>query len=305
MFLFRSKSLPFNPQDDIPTLTGKVILITGANSGLGKQSVIEFARHQPREIWLAARDVKKAQQVVDEIHAEGLHVSMKVLELDLSSFRSIKKAAATFLKESDRLHILMLNAGIMATGPGLTEDGYEVQFGTNHMGHALLTKLLLPVLETTAEAEHVRIVSLSSQGHTFWRRSGLDFDSMKCAAENLETGQRYFRSKLANILWAKQMAERYPQFVTVPVHPGVVQTNLASKVTGFLGPLVRLPYRFSTTLEDGVKNQLWAAVSEDAKSGEYYTPVGVTGQTSAAGMNEQLAKELWDWTEKELASHCI
>ena len=304
----RNTSIPFNPSKDIPSLAGKVILVTGGSSGLGRQSVLEFARHSPREIWLAARNVKKARQTVDEIQKEVLGVPIGVLELDLSSFESIKQAAALFKKESDRLDILMLNAGIMATSPGLTKEGYEMQFGTNHMGHVLLTKLLLPVLESTVEAGgNVRIVSLSSEGHASWRKGGFDFESLKTRAEELSALQRYFRSKLANVLWARQMAKEYPQFTVAAVHPGVVQTNLAEGSTGvprIVVLMTRVLARFLKTVEDGAKNQLWASVADDVTSGEYFTPVGVTGNASADGMDDKLAQEVWDWTEKELGAYC-
>ncbi|MBE3050180.1 SDR family NAD(P)-dependent oxidoreductase, partial [Candidatus Bathyarchaeota archaeon] len=234
---------------------------------------------------------------------------IKILELDLASFESVKAAAATFMSESDRLDILMLNAGIMATSPGLTKEGYEVQFGTNHMGHALLAKLLLPVLETTAKTGDVRIVSLSSVGHTQWRKGGFDFESLKTPAESFGALPRYYRSKLANVLWARQMAKVYTQFTVAAIHPGGgVQTNLAegsSGVPAIVRGLVRVMYVFLTSVEDGVKNQLWASVSKDVKSGEYYTPVGVRGQASVDGMDDELAKAVWDWTENELRPYSI
>lgn len=303
---FCNKSISFNPVKDIPSLAGKVILVTGGNSGLGKQSVLDFARHEPREIWLAARNADKARHAVKEIQQEVPGAPIKILELDLTSFESVKQAAAAFTRDSDRLDILMLNAGIMMTPPGLTKEGYELQFGTNHMGHALLTKLLLPVLETTAKTGDVRIISLSSYGHTFWRKGDFDFKSLKTPAEEVGAGHRYFRSKLANVLWARQMAKLYPQFVVAAIHPGAVQTNLTEASTGvssilqFFGKML---YAFLTRVEDGAKNQLWASVSKDVVSGEYYTPVGILGNASKDGTDDELAKEVWEWTEKELTLH--
>lgn len=141
------KSVLFNPQTDIPPLTGKVILVTGGNSGLGKQSVLELSRHAPSQIWLTARNLDKALEAMNEIRQQIPGAPNKILELDLASFESVKTAVATFRSQSDRLDTLILNAGIMATEPGLTEDGYETQFEANHMGNTLLAKLLLPVLE--------------------------------------------------------------------------------------------------------------------------------------------------------------
>lgn len=300
--------MSFNPAQDIPSLKGKVILITGGNVGLGKQAALEFARHDPRQIWIACRNLEKAQAAADQIKAQVPGAPIELLELDLTSFESVQKAAATFKEKSDRLDILMLNAGIMATLPDVTKEGYEIQFGTNHMGHALLTKLLLPVLETTAKSGgDVRVVSLSSFAHTMWKRGDFDFQSLKTPAEPLGAWGRYARSKLANILWARQLAERYPQFTVASVHPGVVQSSLfdrSSAMPGFLRGLGKVFERVIwTRVEEGVKGQVWAAVSGDVKSGEYYTPVGVTGQASAQGKDEGLAREVWEWTEKELEGY--
>lgn len=193
--VFGGKSVSFKPEKDIPSLDGKVVLVTGGNIGLGKQSVLEFARHGPAQIWLAARSLDKAKAAADEIKQQVPNAApIRLLELDLSSFESVKKAAATFSAESDRLDILMLNAGIMAAPPGMTKDGYEIQFGTNHMGHALLTKLLLPTLEKTAKSDgsaDVRIVSLSSHGHMSAPKEGFIFDTLKTNGATLGAYGRY------------------------------------------------------------------------------------------------------------------
>jgi len=304
--MFGGKSGAFNPQTDIPPLDGKVVLVTGGNAGLGKQAVLEFARHKPGQIWLASRNLTKAQAAADEIKKQVPAAPIKVLELDLASFESVNRAAKTFLSESDRLDILMCNAGIMATTPGLTKDGYETQFGTNHMGHALLTTLLLPVLNKTANGApgaDVRIISLASHAHVFLPKGGFRFDSLKTPAEDLGAFGRYYQSKLANVLWARQLAKVYPQFTVASIHPGVVRTQLSRGATGtptVLQALFKFGAQFLTPVDQGVKNQLWASVSQQVQSGEYYEPVGVPGLASDDGKDDALAKRLWDWTEKEL-----
>ncbi|KAK1765024.1 hypothetical protein QBC33DRAFT_545526 [Phialemonium atrogriseum] len=187
-----SKSVAFNLDKDIPPLNGKVILVMGGNIGLGKQCVLEFARHNPHQIQLASRNLDKAKAAADEIRAQVPDAPIKILELDLTSFDSVKRAASTVLSASSRLDILMLNAGIMAIPPGLTSSGYELQFGTNHMGHALLTKLLLPLLTNTAAADaDVRVVSLSSHGHVYLPRGGFRFDSLRTTADSMGAYWRY------------------------------------------------------------------------------------------------------------------
>lgn len=304
--MWNNCSVSFSPQKDIPSLQGKVILVTGANAGLGKQALLELARHQPDQIWLAARNREKAEAAADEVRKEVPDAPIKILELDLASFASVAKAAETFSAQSDRLDLLMLNAGIMGASPGTTPDGYEHHFGTNHMGHALLTKLLLPVLEKTAQGEAaapVRIVVLSSLMYKMAPDRGIDFNSVKTSGQEMNVYVRYGQSKLANLLFARQMAKLYPHLTTVSVHPGVVQTGILSKGSGnpWYGRLAHsISKRFYTTVEDGAKNQLWASVSDDVKNGEYYEPVGIGGKATGFGLDDRLAEELWNWTEKEL-----
>ena len=304
-------SIRFDPAKDMPPLDGKVILVTGGNNGLGKHSVCEYARHNPKQIWLGARNLAAAQAVVDEIHKAKPSAPVKVLEMDLASFSSIKKAAQTFLASSDRLDILMLNAGIMAAAPALTEDGYELQFGTNHMGHALLTKLLLPTMEKTAQLPNsdVRIVALSSGGHRLCPKEGINFASLKTTADSIKTFERYGQSKLANVLFARHLAKRYPQFTVASVHPGVVKTNLGNSATSIPAVVraISSPILgwFLAPVDQGAKNQLWAAASKDVKSGEYYEPVGVPNKTSRHGKDDDLAKDFWDWTAEELKSWSV
>ncbi|KAK0619621.1 hypothetical protein B0T14DRAFT_554814 [Immersiella caudata] len=300
------EGVSFNPQKEIPPLDGKVILVTGGNVGLGKQSVLEFSRHEPKEIWLAARNLERAQVAVDDIKKQVPDAPIKLLELDLASFESIKKAAKTFLDASDRLDILMLNAGIMAVDPALTKDGYEIQLGTNHLGHALLAKLLLPVLDKTKRDipdADVRVISLSSYGHNSWPRGGFRFDLLKTPAVELGSYHCYFQSKLANILWARQFAKEYSQFTVASVHPGLTRTEIMNRSTGtprVMRVLVNLATPLIPSVEQGVKGQLWASVSKEVKSGEYYEPVGVSGKGSDDSKDDTLAKELWAWTENEL-----
>jgi NAD(P)-dependent dehydrogenase (short-subunit alcohol dehydrogenase family) len=174
----------FNPVADIPNLTGKTILVTGGNSGLGRQSIIELSKHDPREIWLAARTLSKAETAIEELKDHGILLPVqlaviKPLEMDLALMDSVARAAEVVRTQTQRLDILILNAGIMATPPGVSRDGYEIQFATNYLGHAFLVDLLLPVLLATGpEGERLtggaRIVLLGSVAHKFAPRGGID-----------------------------------------------------------------------------------------------------------------------------------
>ncbi|KAM0433664.1 hypothetical protein ACHAQK_009098 [Fusarium lateritium] len=304
----------FTPANNISSLSGKVILVTGGNSGLGKQSIIDLARHNPSQIWLAARSLERALEAIADIKEQVPTASIHPLQLDLTSLDSVKLAARTFLKSAARLDILMLNAGIMATPPGITKEGYEIQIGTNHIGHALLTKVLMPLLLQTTEkaGSVVRVVILSSTVHAQAPEGGIQFDTLKTQADTMETWTRYGQSKLANILYGRELAKRYPQLQVVSVHPGIVNTGLTDSwmessplrrlVRPFFMPLVS---NFLTSVEDGVKNQLWAATSTAIISGEYYEPVGKVGKASSYAKDETLAKKLWEWTEEQFQEYSM
>jgi NAD(P)-dependent dehydrogenase (short-subunit alcohol dehydrogenase family) len=302
----------FSAARDVPELTGKVILVTGGNTGLGKQYILDICRHRPAQVWLASRSIKKARAAIDEIRKEVPDAPIEILQLDLASLSSVKKAAKVINDRCSRLDILMLNAGIMFVPAGTTEDGYEIQFGTNYLGHALLTILLLPLLEQTATAQgdtaDVRIVGLTSWGHNYPATNGIEFESLRSDASHMWNMSRYGQSKLATILMMRHLAKLHPNICTSSVHPGMVATELGRPRTGPKAPIHSETLRtvanwWLSRVEDGVKNQLWASVAQDVKSGEYYEPVGIPSRVSALGKNDELAKKLWNWTEEALGNY--
>ncbi|KAH7129036.1 hypothetical protein EDB81DRAFT_906842 [Dactylonectria macrodidyma] len=307
-----SAPISFTPARDIPPLTNKVILITGGTAGLGKQSLLELAKHGPGHLWLAARNVAKAQQTVDEVEESVPSVRISILELDLGSLQSVQRAASRFLESSSRLDVLLNNAGIMAHPEGLTTEGYELQFGTNFLGHALLIRLLLPILQRTAlqtRLGEVRIVCLTSGSHARAPVAGIIFDMLKTDGSSISAVERYGQSKLANILYAKELAYKYPHIRVASVNPGMVRTGLTEVmgrnsltyrvILSVLSPIM------GVSVEEGVKAQLWACTAEGVKSGEYYSGIGETGKGSHHTKNHMLAEDLWDWTQKELDAFLV
>ncbi|KAI0377143.1 NAD(P)-binding protein [Hypomontagnella monticulosa] len=296
-----TKSVSFNPVTDIPSLEGKVILITGANSGLGKQSSLELARHNPEQIWMAARSPEKGNEAVTDIKRQVPGAAVTLLVLDLSSFDSIKSAAKTVLASSPRLDILMLNAGLMGCPPKHTKEGYEIQMGTNHVGHALLLKLLTPLLLKTVTSHPVRIVSLASSGWKYAGPEKIQFETLK-SLEGVSPVNRYIQSKAANMLYAQEFAKHYPQLTIVSVDPGEVATQLFSREPGD-EQMVHLQTEVAPKrvrpVEEGVKNQLWAATAREVTSGLHYEPVGVH-KPSGLMLDKELAKKVWDWTQRDL-----
>jgi NAD(P)-dependent dehydrogenase (short-subunit alcohol dehydrogenase family) len=317
----------FDPEKSIPDLHGKVALITGGkllmtqflrivltntlgNQGIGQQTVLALAKHQPGHIYFTARSTQKAEVTLSQLKSDSPSTPVTVVECDLTSLESVKSAAKDFLSKSPRLDILILNAGIMSVPPAQTKDGYEIQMGTNHVGHALLTKLLLPTLEANAKKNDTRIIVLSSQGSMMAR--GIGYSALKTDGKSRTmlggTQLLYLESKLANVYFAQQLAAHYPNITSVSLHPGIVATGLVSSQSLFQKSVIKLSTRFSGqaggmfTPEEGAYNTLWAATVDKAelKSGEYYEPVGVLGKKTKFAMDGKASTELWNWTEEEL-----
>ncbi|KAF3031720.1 hypothetical protein E8E11_001524 [Didymella keratinophila] len=302
----------FNPENDIPDLSGRVYLVTGGTSGLGAGFISLIAAKTPARIFLSGRSKTKADALISKVSSISPSTELIFLEADLSSLASVRQMAQAFLAKSNRLDVLMLNAGIMATPPALSADGYETQFATNHLGHALLIKLLLPVLLETAQqpTSDVRIISMSSIAHALTPKAGIEFDSLKSTQDGLgplyqpSNFTRYGQSKLANLLYAKQLAVHHPQLLSVSVHPGFVKTDMVAGASLKDRAIVAMASKGNwTKVEDGPYNQTWAATAERERlrNGAYYEPIGLDVKRSTKWVDDKvLGERLWTWTEKEL-----
>ncbi|KAI1361955.1 NAD(P)-binding protein [Xylaria arbuscula] len=285
----------FTLEKDIPDLKDKVILVTGGNSGLGYETVRHLAQHNPAHIYLAARSVDKGNAAIKQIQESTPNACpISLLTLDLSSFGSIKAAARTFRERETRLDILVNNAGIM-------------MFGTNHLGHALLTNLLLPVLEATTKlSPDVRVVTVSSATELRAPEDVYNFEQLKTTCPDLHTTTRYGISKLANLHYSSALARHYEAsgIKFICTHPGAANTNLHRDSNGFfLRLFLHAAIPFLPSAETGALNQIWATVSPDARNGGLYAPVGKPWSTSKNGQNAELGEELFSWTQKELRQH--
>ncbi|KAF7116509.1 hypothetical protein CNMCM5793_004797 [Aspergillus hiratsukae] len=314
-----SVGMLFSP-DRIPDLSGKAIVVTGGTAGLGAATVLYLAKHSqpPAHIYISGRNASRADDLIKQVRDSGSNTRVSFLPCDLASLASVKEAAEAVLRQEPRLDILICNAGIMAQPPGLTKDGYEVQFGTNHLGHALLIRKCLPLLQRTAEEQlhpesgaDARIIILTSLGYRMHPSSGIDFSTLNTvqsfSAFGFASWIRYGQSKLANILYARELARRFPAITTVSVHPGVVSTGLVEKQSwGNRAFIYATNMGKLLTPEQGAYNQLWAATAakEDLVNGGLYKPVGVlSSKLDRAASDDALARRLWEWTDEALAEY--
>ena len=274
---------------------------------MGKETVLELAKHHPKLVAFTGRDAARAQEVISLAQSTS-STTLCFIPCDLASLSSVQAAVRTFLAQSThRLDVLMCNAGIMCVNPDVTKDGYEVQLGINHMSHALLIQLLLPTLKETVGS---RIVSLSSSAMAFPPNGGIAFDTLKTPQNSGLTPKmtNYAQSKLANILYPQELARRNPEITAISIHPGIVATELMGNLGWMDWALVKLfnPKRL-LPVKEGAYNQLWAATTpaERLVNGRYYEPVGKVGQETKETKNKDLAKKLYDWTERELKPYLI
>jgi len=308
------QSAKYDPEKDVPDLGGKVLLVTGGTTGLGKESLLALAKHNPSHLVFTGRNVSSADSVLAALKESSPSTPVTFIPCDLSSLSSVQEGAKKIASSTERLDVLMCNAGIMAVPPALTKEGYEIQFGTNHVGHALLIKLLMPLMQKTTKLPgggDVRITLLSSEGHFLAPKEGIDFEHLKSADFNHggplgASWARYGQSKLANILYASQLAKRHPEITTLAIHPGVVATTLADHLGLWDKAIVYLTsYWQMKKPKEGAYNQVWAATADKSKmdNGRYYVPVGTLKKSSRE--DEAVADKLWEWTQKELEGYTV
>ncbi len=291
---------------DIPDLTGKIIVVTGANSGIGFYASQEFAA-KGAHVVMACRNPQKAQAAYDELKAAVPTASLDVMIVDLASLASVRAFADSFLAKFDQLDILVNNAGIMMTPYGVTEDGFERQMGTNHLGHFALTGLLLEVIKATPNA---RVVNISSMAH---RMGSMDFENLLYEGGTGYNPQwAYGRSKLANLLFTYELQKRFEKAgidaLALAAHPGGSDTNLGNHLGEDLMMRLLMPIveRFMQSAADGALPTMRAAVDPQAAPADYYGPDGfmeMAGppkkvKSNAASHNVVHQQQLWEMSEK-------
>jgi len=257
----------------IPSQSGKTALITGANSGIGYQAAVELAR-AGAHVLLGVRDLQKGSEALRKLRATVPNASAEVVQLDMASLASISAFAAGFAARHQPLDLLINNAGVMALPHReTTADGFERQFGTNHLGHFALTGLLMPQL---LAAPHPRVVTVASLAH---RNGKIDFKNLQ-SEQKYVPWDAYSASKLANILFANELDARaaHSRLVSIPVHPGVATTSILANGPGLKDLKSRLvtllaPFLFQDDAM-GALPTLYAATAPEANGGEYIGPNG-------------------------------
>jgi len=294
---------------DIPDLTGKRAIVTGATAGLGLVMATELAAHGA-VVTLAARNAPKAEAVKSRILAEYPKARLDVAVVDVASLKSIRAFASSWLATNKKLDILVNNAGIMALPKRqLTEDGFELQFGTNHLGAFALSLLLLPAIRKTPGA---RVVAVASNAH---RPSSIAFDDLMREKKYTAWGA-YGQSKLANLLFTRELQRRFAaakiDAIAVAGHPGWSSTDLVAsgpmKDSGsFAKWLARLGSHLgSQSAEQGALPMLYVATAPGVAGNDYFGPHGmselkgypVPARRVPAALSDDDARRLWDASEK-------
>ena len=273
-------------------MDGKTVVITGANTGIGKETALDLARRGARVI-MACRDMKKGEVALKDIKEKSGSTDLVLKQLDLGSLNSVRKFADDINNSEPKLHVLINNAGVMFI-PELTktEDGFEMTMGVNHLGHFLLTNLLLDLLKKSAPS---RIVVVSSIGHS-WLTKEMKFDNIN-GEKSYDKYDSYGQSKLANILFTRELAKRLKDSgVTAnSLHPGAIKTELDRHINPLLKLLLSPTLIFYKTPEQGAQTNIHLAVSEGVEgvTGLYFADCKAK-EPSKAAQDDGAAKKLWE-----------
>ncbi len=278
-------------------LSGKTAIVTGSNTGIGFETALDLFK-KGAKVYVASRNQEKALEAIQRMEADGGTGELVYEHLDLASLNSVKAFADKVIQAETSLDLLVNNAGIMIPPPAKTEDGFEIQFGVNFIGHFALTGHLFNLLNSTKGS---RVVTLSSIAH---RGAAIDFDNFRLEKE-YNNWREYGQSKLADIIFAlefdKRLKQSGSQIKSLAAHPGFSKTDLQIHMDKDMLASLDL-----MTAREGAQPTLAACLREDAKGGQYWGPDGENEQKGkpalakidAAALNETLNAKLWDWAKE-------
>jgi NAD(P)-dependent dehydrogenase (short-subunit alcohol dehydrogenase family) len=281
------------------SMKGKVIVITGSNVGIGLETAVGVAALEATTV-LACRNRAKAEAAAQEVTRRTWNDDVHVVALDLADLESVREGAAEVLTRWDRLDVLVNNAGGTWSSRQVTAQGFEYTFGVNHLGHFSLTNRLLDRLRAGGPS---RVINLTSVGHHA-ARHGMRFEDLQ-SEKRYEGMEAYCRSKLANILFTRQLAKRLDDVTVNAVHPGPVRSSFGmdGDLHGFMGFGLRLVRPFEISPKRGAKTSIHLATSPDVagKTGMYWVR-SKPGHMSRQARKDEAAARLWDESERLLAS---
>ena len=291
---------------DIPDLTGRTAVVTGANAGLGLEIARQLAVHGASVV-LACRNLAKAQVAATSIRTTAPGARVSVEQLDLADLSSVASFALSRVEAGDRLDLLINNAGLMAVDESRTVDGFEMQFGVNHLGHFALTARLLPLLLATPGS---RVATMSSLGH---RRGRLVADDLMFDRRGYHRWNAYFQSKLANLLFTAELQRRLSaagaSTIAVTAHPGVSRTDLGTEGSHLSNRMMAVVPALTQSAAVGALGMLRAATAPDVVGGQFYGPrfvaLGhpVLETPSRRAQSPDDARLLWDLSADLVGLH--
>ncbi len=285
--------------ENIPNLKGKTAIVTGSSSGIGYEAARVLANKEATVI-IAVRNLEKGNKAAEKILAQNQNAGVKVLELDLADLKSVAKFAENFKQNYSRLDFLINNAGVMIPPHSKTVDGFELQFGTNHLGHFALTGQLLEVLVNTKGA---RIINVSSGAH---KAGNINFDDLNWEKRSYSAWKAYGDSKIANLYFTheldKKLKENNLDTLVTAAHPGWTATELQRNA----GWIEFLNGFLAMDITQGALPTLRAAIEKDVKGGEFFGPDGlfeiwgnpVKVESNSLSKDEPIAKKLWEVSEQ-------
>jgi len=283
--------------ENIVSQKGKTIIVTGSSSGIGYEAARVLANKEAKVI-IAVRNLEKGKKAKEKILIQNKNADVEVMKIDLSDLSSIKLFAEEFKNKFDKLDILINNAGVMIPPYSKTMEGFELQFGTNHLGHFSLTLQLLGLIEKTPNS---RIVNVASSAHKY---GNINFEDLTWEKRKYSAWRAYGDSKIANLYFTKELAKKLAgkDILVTAAHPGWTATDLQrhSGLFEFLNQF------FAMKQEQGALPTLRAAFDENAKNGDYFGPDGwqerrgypIIVQPNTLAKDEIIAKKLWDVSEE-------
>jgi len=285
--------------ENIPIQKGKIVIVTGSSSGIGFEAARVLA-NKDAEVIIAVRNKEKGDNAAKKIKSQKSESNVKVMLLDLADLRSVELFANEFKQKYSKLDLLINNAGVMIPPYGKTKDGFELQFGTNHLGHFALTSHLIKLIQNTSNS---RIINISSGAHNW---GNIDFNDLAWQNRKYKPAKAYGDSKIANLYFTYELHNLFnknkSKSIITAAHPGWTATELQrhSGALSFLNKFFAMP------IEKGALPTLRAATDKNAKSGDYFGPDGfremsgypVKVESNKLSHNSEIAKKLWSISEE-------